>query len=439
MCGIYFSNNGETARLDQKFLIRGPDYYNEKFFNNLSMSHSLLSLTGEFTPQPVLKEDVNLIFNGQIYNYDSNKYLSDSYFILDEYIKNPKTFWKNLDGEYAITLHDGKRNKVIFLTDVFGTKPLYYAIEENIITISSLKSSLEENGHKNIIKCKPNAIYSFDLINSKLQIEEEYFKFTLDQYIDSYDDWNDKFLQSIEKRFLNTNHRIILPLSSGHDSGAISLAFDLLGIKYYTYSFFRNEHRKILSRRLLRRFINSPDKTRFKKDLQNQKVRNRIKKHIDQNSDKFFYGSQIENLTINGHEDPGAIGLSYILDKAKSIDSKIKIVASGHGADEVFSNIQNYNFEKPNPKYFTENLKDLFPWQNFYYGTQISYLGKEESIGGSFGLETRYPFLDKSLVQEYLNFKPELKNKYYKAPITNFLMQHNYPFRNDSVKTGFNP
>ena len=160
------------------------------------MSHSLLSLTGKFTPQPVSKKDINLIFNGQIYNYDSSKYSSDSYFILDEYIKNPKLFWKSLDGEYAIVIHDSKNNMVTFLTDIFGTKPLYYSVKQKIITISSLKSTLKENGHTNIIKCKPNTIYSFDLINSKLQIEEEYFKFNLDQYIDSFDGWNEKFIES---------------------------------------------------------------------------------------------------------------------------------------------------------------------------------------------------------------------------------------------------
>ena len=73
----------------------------------------------------------------------------------------------------------------------------------------------------------------------------------------------------------------------------------------------------------------------------------------------------------------------------------------------------------------------------FFFGSQLSYLSKEESIGGSFGLETRYPFLDKSLVQEYLNLKPELKNKYYKSPITNYLMKFNYPFIKDSTKVGF--
>ena len=35
------------------------------------------------------------------------------------------------------------------------------------------------------------------------------------------------------------------------------------------------------------------------------------------------------------------------------------------------------------PKYFLGRI---------FYGAQMSYLSKEESIGGSFGLETRYPF-----------------------------------------------
>ena len=75
----------------------------------------------------------------------------------------------------------------------------------------------------------------------------------------------------------------------------------------------------------------------------------------------------------------------------------------------------------------------------YFYGTQISYLGKEESIGGSYGLETRYPFLDRDLVQEYLNLKQKFKNKFYKAPISHFLRTNKYPYRKDETKTGFNP
>ncbi len=62
---------------------------------------------------------------------------------------------------------------------------------------------------------------------------------------------------------------------------------------------------------------------------------------------------------------------------------------------------------------------------------------KEEIIGGSHGIEQRYPFLDKDVVQEFLWLKPELKNKYYKAPIHNYLNENNYPFT-PNEKLGFN-
>ena len=126
MCGIYFTNKKESVRLDSKFLNRGPDYLNQKKGDNFFMGHSLLSLTGEFTPQPVINQKINIIFNGQIYNYDKKTYKSDSYYILEEYIKDKKLFWKNLDGEYAIVIYDQQKNSVIFLTDIFGTKPLFY-------------------------------------------------------------------------------------------------------------------------------------------------------------------------------------------------------------------------------------------------------------------------------------------------------------------------
>ncbi len=439
MCGVYFSNSNESARFDDNFLIRGPDHFNEAKYDNVSMCHSLLSLTGEFTPQPIEKDGVKLIFNGQIYNYDKKVYLSDSYFVLDEYLEKGINFWKDLDGEYAIVIYDTNKNSVLFVTDIFGTKPLFYSMDENIISISSLISTLEKNDHKNIVKCAPNTIYAYNLSTHKLDTQNNYYKFNLNQYKNNFDDWNDKFLKSVEKRFGNMRHDIILPLSSGHDSGAIACAFDLLNIKYYSYSFFKNEHKKVLAKRLLRRMVTTPIKTRFKINLQNDKLRNKIAIYIKNNTDNFYYGHDLDNLTIDGKDDPGSIGLSFILGKAKQINPNIKIVASGQGGDEIYSNNQTYTFDTPNPKKFTDDLDKIFPWQNFFYGSQVSYLGKEESIGGSYGLETRYPFLDRDVVQEYLNLTPDLKNILYKSPITNFLKINKYPYRIEETKSGFNP
>ena len=438
MCGVYLTNKVNSIGPDVKFLSRGPDHYQKYEFDGIKMSHSLLSLTGEFTPQPIEKNGIYIMFNGQIYNYDSSIHPSDGYFILDEYLNKGLNFWKNLDGEYSIVIYDSTKNIILFCTDIFGTKPLYYSNDKDSISVASLITTLKNNS-KPIVKCKPNTIYSFDLNTKKLQITENYYKFDLTQNIDSFDTWNEKFIKSVDKRFNKLDHDIVLPLSSGHDSGAIACALEILGISFYSYSIYRHEHVKLLSKRILRRLWNSPTKTRFRKDLQNIKQREKLFQDIKKNCDPFFYGPEIDSLDIDGQEDPGAIGLYYILDSAKKSNPNIKIVASGQGGDEIYSSSQKYTFDKPNPYKFDQNLSNIFPWQNFFYGTQISYLSKEESIGGSFGLETRYPFLDKYLVQEYLNLSPSLKNKSWKSPITNFLDTYKYPYLIGTKISGFNP
>ena len=61
---------------------------------------------------------------------------------------------------------------------------------------------------------------------------------------------------------------------------------------------------------------------------------------------------------------------------------------------------------------------------------------KEEVVSGTHGVEGRYPFLDKNVVQEFLWLTPELKNKNYKSVIYNYLKKENYPFE-ENKKVGF--
>ena len=64
------------------------------------------------------------------------------------------------------------------------------------------------------------------------------------------------------------------------------------------------------------------------------------------------------------------------------------------------------------------------------------YIAKEEYVAGSFGIETRYPFLDTQLVQEFLWIESDLKNKYYKSVVHEYLMRNNFPF-DENNKIGF--
>ena len=85
---------------------------------------------------------------------------------------------------------------------------------------------------------------------------------------------------------------------------------------------------------------------------------------------------------------------------------------------------------------FPEDLKSVYPWKNFFDGTMEMYIAKEEYVAGSFGIETRYPYLDQDVVQEFLNLTPELKNKSYKSVVYEYLKQNNFPLDKDK-KIGF--
>ncbi|CAD7958962.1 unnamed protein product [Amoebophrya sp. A25] len=77
----------------------------------------------------------------------------------------------------------------------------------------------------------------------------------------------------------------------------------------------------------------------------------------------------------------------------------------------------------------------LFPWLNFFEGKMRDFLMKEEMIAGAHGVETRYPFLDPMLVQEFLWLSADLKNSIYKRPLLDMLQRYAYPL--ELGKQGF--
>ena len=149
------------------------------------------------------------------------------------------------------------------------------------------------------------------------------------------DDWSDAFINSIKVRFENLPHDIVLPLSSGLDSGAIACAFEKLNIKHTVFSYYGNEHKFILLRRLLREIKNG-NKIYIKKSL-NQKNFNQTKKLLDEKISKFSYGSKqdLNSLKHDGFNDRGSHGLVYLLNFVKSQNSNIKILSSGQGGDKL--------------------------------------------------------------------------------------------------------
>lgn len=434
MCSFLFTNCKDFYLEDINFLLkkRGPDNTSEFRNGDFLYIHNLLSITGEFTTQPMLDEGLIVLFNGEIYNYkEFGNFKSDSECISYIYKEKGIGGMSDLDGEFSIFIHDQKINRFFLVTDTFGTKPLYLSIENGKIGVSSYPEPLKKLGFKIHDRCYPNTVKEIDSDSFLLISEKELFTFDLSQKKEKFDDWKSAFKRSIEKRTKNLKFPFLVPLSSGYDSGLICCALNEMKVDYISFSILGKENTEIINSRIK---LNRNTIKEIKDSL-TPSDKESIIEEFNKNVQPFYYGPNPYDLTHNGFEDPGSFGLYYILKESIS-KYGTKIVLSGQGSDEIMSNIQTYGFRTKNPEFFGPDLKSIFPWGNFYLGSQWSYLMKEECLAGSLGIETRYPFLDRDLVQEYLWLIPDLKNKCYKSPIKDFFDDFSYPYHDQKI--GFN-
>lgn len=423
MCSILFTNKSASASEYKLLQLRGPDATTQVSISGYTFIHNLLSLTGNFTTQPIQKNNIILLFNGEIYNYkdlDINAE-SDSYSVISAYQKYGIDFVKYLDGEYAFVLVDINQQLIIFSSDIFRTKPLFYSIENSDIGISTFQTPLKQLGFSNIKAVEPNTCNIINLNDntfSSFQIKQ----FDLKQYKNTYDDWIIAFDNAIKKRaFQSGDKKVFIGLSSGYDSGAIACALNKLNVDNKCYSIYASENEHIINER--KKILKNVEAIRMTK-TEYDKWYSYIQTNCEDFISDQYYGYNIKT-------DKASVGLAYICNKAINEDRKIYL--SGQGADEIFSDYGMFGTKIMGEQQstfggiFPEDITSYFPWKNFFDGTMEMYIAKEEYVAGSFGIETRYPYLDQNVVQEFLWLSSELKNKFYKSVISEYLIRNNFP------------
>ena len=432
MCSFLFStkhNNENIQELNQYLKFRGPDHTEIQKINNCLFIHNLLSITGDVNIQPLVKDNICLIYNGEIYNYKQfGNYKSDGECLIPLYKKYGIDFIKKIDGEFAICLVDFENQILILSSDIFKTKPLFFSLDEDAFGCSTYKTPLEKLKYKNIQKTSPNIIYTICLKTFKIINQESIYDFDLNQYKTTYDDWVSAFEKSIKKRIVNTEKKIFIGLSSGYDSGLIFNELVKSKHEFHSFTLLGTENEKIILDRL--KIKDKNHKSLTKNDIQ-YKLSNII---IKNRTEPFQYTikSDYNNHTdyIELHEDGGSNNFATICKQACKNDCKICL--SGTGADEIISDYgydgkRFYAHSNFGGK-FPDDLSKIFPWSSFYGSTLESYIAKEEYVGGAFGIEMRYPFLDKDVVQEFLWLHQDFKNKEYKAPIDYYFTKNNFPY-----------
>lgn len=411
---------------------RGPDATSFLETEGISCIHNLLSITGAVTTQPIVQDCVLAMHNGEIYNYGS--YSSDAHCLIPNYQRRGNLFAQHLDGEFAILIADFKKQQVIASVDPFRTKPLWYAIENGTWGFSTYRTPLERLGFSTVSKVPANSIWRLDLVSLKFEQLAPTVVWDLRQHTDHFFHWCTAFEQSIAKRTKNLREQVFLGLSSGYDSGAIACELERQGVAYRAISVLGKENMDVLNRRA---------RAAHQWIEPHQSVRDRAHNWLLTHVESYNYTISSSSSSYNEfdlllHNDSGSNGLSMVCERARSLGARIML--SGQGSDEIFSDYgfggQKIYAHSNFGGQFPEDLSSIFPWNSFYGSSMESYLAKEEYVAGSYGIEARYPFLDRQVVQQFLWLTPRLKNSFYKAPLHHYLTTHNYPFA-PNQKIGF--
>jgi asparagine synthase (glutamine-hydrolysing) len=330
-----------------------------------------------------------LLFNGEIFNYDSTKYDNDVEYLKDLFSKpklNPKEEIYEInkwDGFWSIVIVDG--DKIIAFTDPLGKKQLYY----NLFT-QEISSEIKELSKSNIIdpvfistvnkwgyntddrtlyedvrRIMPNMIYTFNkkYIYHNHNTINEYFKW--DQNIPKDSIFN-LLRESVQRRLLTKKYKVSTLFSGGLDSTIILWLLKNLGADVNIYS------------------INNEEDGEYVKYLENWW--NLKINYLDVKPEELSIEEKMKIYDINDSMiDLGSVIPQYYLFK----DIKDKIVLTGDGADELFGGYRRINE-------YDSQKSDIFQELPFYHMIRI------DRMSMNFTIECRNPFLGHDVVRAAL-------------------------------------
>jgi len=396
MCGIlgtnFLSNDFKQALQIQNN--RGPDYQNSIKIDNKEFGHNRLAIIDldEEANQPMVFNDILIVFNGEIYNYKQLiideelecKTASDTEVLIRLYQKYETNFLNKLNGMFSFCIYDMKKEKYFCARDRYGKKPFFYYFRDNkFIFASSIKSILklldkkpnlnkvavnkylqyfvsygEDTFYQNILKLEAATYFIYEPKKSKELQKKRYYKINTYKKIKdeptALKDIEEILFKSVESRLVG-DVEVASLLSGGIDSSLISALYTKIsGKKINTFSVGYDEYKNYC-------------------ELDYAQI---TANHISSNHHPVIIGKKeyINNFheTLDALEEPhgdsAAIPLNILSQKIHQ--SGIKTVLSGEGSDEIFLGYDNYaKFLK-----YYEFEKSLSNGQNEFLNTIVSAL-----------------------------------------------------------------
>lgn len=344
-----------------KIIHRGPDEEGKHIDKNVALGHRRLSIIDlGYGRQPMYNEtnDIVIVYNGEIYNYQSLrdeliekghnfKNNSDTEVLIHGYEEYGEDLLNKLRGMFSFVIWDSKNETLFGARDFFGIKPFYYAeINGNLIFASEIKSILEyplykkevnnialenyltfqysvlpETFFKGIYKLMPSHYLTFKKGNLEIKkYWEPTFNSDNSKTLENFVDEIDTVMQDSIKNHKISDVEVGSFLSSGVDSSYVAACFH--GDKTFTVGFDYAKYNEI----------------NYAKSLSEKIKIDNYSKLITENE----YWETIPKVQYQMDEplaDPSAIALYFV---SQTASKHVKVALSGEGADEFFGGYNIY-------------------------------------------------------------------------------------------------
>ena len=302
-----------------------------------------------------------LSFNGEIYNFRALRQelaadwtfrtQGDTEVLLAGLVLHGESFLQRMDGMWALALWDAQEHRLVLSRDPMGKKPLYYRVsDQDILAASELPAlrtlspdPFEEDldstadylrygyylpgytAYQGVQEVLPG--HSLRWTPNRAPEQEPYWRLSLDPFqgtmADAQERLRECFLQSVEKRLV-ADVEVGAFLSGGVDSSLVVAALSRLGVhpKTFTIGFEEAAYDERVYARRMSKFAQT--------------------EHIESNLSAWDAELLIQLLRDHVGEPFSDSSLLPTAAVSALAASRVKVVLSGDGGDELFSGYERY-------------------------------------------------------------------------------------------------
>ena len=393
--GVYLDRLYEDINLDE---------FSDDNEYDIAFGHNMMSVYDSndriSAPQPILNDNLILVFDGELYNFKTMKnflakvgieeeitsdaqallHLIDFYLDKLDLLQSVQSAIRLIDGDYAFAVFDGEN--IAIARDPLGVKPLFYAQDNDLSAFASSRKSLAEVGFTDISTLKPEHIlYNWVDVAPTQAIYEKVFEGDVSKI--------DKILKvSVSKRIDGLSDVGVI-FSGGLDSSYLALLLkeisDNIPLKITLYAVGADGSKDIESAKYASKFLNLDLKIC---EVTEDMIRESLPEVVSAIGD--------DNLMKVG------VGLTIYFATKMVAEDNLKVAFSGQGADELFGGYNRYLKSFVDDTLNYDIREDI---SNMYHVN----LERDDACSMLNGVELRLPFLDKNLVELALNIQDNKK------------------------------